>query len=456
MEIDEFARVVAPWSGGDGHPVGAQLGLAIRQAIASGLLAPGERLPPERAIAVALHVSRPTVSGVIDGLRCSGLVESRQGSGTWVAPGATRSGPSVPFAELVHAGAVIDLAAATSPDAGAVPPIRVDTADLLAVEPANGLGSTGLGGLRELIAARARRWTPGVGAARVVVTSGAHQALALLIATLVPRGSAVLVEEATYGGLVDLVRAHGGRPIGVPHDARGPDPGALEALMGRHDPAMVILVASVHSPTGRIADDERCAELAGVLAGHPARVVVDETYADLEFETTGRDLSRRLGERAVRVGTLSKTLWTGLRVGWLIADEAVCRDVVRRRWSQFDLGPSVPGQLFARAVMDDLDGAVDRRRAHLRATSERLIEALSRACPDWELTPPQGGLALWVRLPGGDGDAFAAAAAERGVAVLPGSACRADRAPDAHIRICFDRPPDLLYAAVDRLADVSG
>ena len=128
---------------------------------------------------------------------------------------------------------------------------------------------------------------------------------------------------------------------------------------------------------------------------------------------------------------------------------------VAARWSQFDLGPSVPGQLFARAAMDGLDAAIDRRRDVLRERIGLFVGELGRACPDWELTPPQGGLALWARLPGGDGDAFAAAAAKLGVAVLPGSACRADRGADPHIRICFDRPADVLEAAVERLAAVS-
>lgn len=454
MDAAELARVLSPWMVADASPIGAHLGLALRQAIGTGMLVPGERLPPERSLAAELHVSRPTVSAVLDELRRQGLVASRQGSGTWVAPDVAPTATAVPFAELMHATGMIDLAAATAPDAGLLPPIRIDTNDLLATQPANGLNPVGLEPLRELIAARARRWTPDVAPSDIVVTSGAHQALALLLATLVRRGSTVLVEETTYGGLVDLVGAHGGHPIGIPHDERGPDPEVLADLVRRHSPAMVVLVASVHSPTGRVADDARCVELAAALEGAAGHVVVDETYADLEFRPSGRHLSRLLGPEAIRVGTLSKTLWTGLRVGWMIAPGDVCTEVVRQRWSQFDLGPSVPGQLFALRAMGDLDRLLDVRRDQLRDRSARLLDGLAAAFPDWLVTEPDGGLALWARLPDGDGRSFADAAAARGVAVLPGSACRADRAPDPHVRLCFDRPVDLLDAALERLAAV--
>ena len=147
MDAADVARIVDPWLQPTAGAVGAQLTLAIRQAITSGLLPSGARLPPERALAGALHVSRPTISAVMDNLRRAGLVESRQGSGTWVAPSAPSTFEPVPFAELVHRPSTIDLAGATSPDASMLPPIRIETADLLAIDPPNGLIPVGLASL---------------------------------------------------------------------------------------------------------------------------------------------------------------------------------------------------------------------------------------------------------------------------------------------------------------------
>ncbi len=453
MEVAEFSRAIAPWLVADAAPVGAHLALALRQAIATGMLTPGDRLPPERALAAELNVSRPTISAVVDDLRRSGLLASRQGSGTWVAPGVDRSARPVPFAELVHQTGLIDLAAATAPDASLLPPMRVETNDLLAAEPANGLDPVGVWLLREQIAARARRITPDLAADNVVVTSGAHQALALLVATLVPRGSTVLVEETTYGGLVDLIRSHGAHPLGIERDEFGPTPDSLRTQLEIHAPALVVLIASVHSPSGTITPDHRAADLAAILAKSSVPTVIDETYAELEFTPSAQSLARSMGRGAIRVGSLSKTLWTGLGTGWLIAPPGVCDDVVSRRWSMFDLGPSVPSQLFALQAMATLDELVDARRRVLRTRCDVLVTALAHRCPDWKITPPEGGLALWAALPGRDSGEFAAAAARRGVATLPGSACRFDRSTDSNLRLCFDRPPDVLEAAVERLAE---
>lgn len=265
MDAAEFAKAISPWPGSPGGQLTSQLTLAIRHAVNGGLLRPGDRLPPERAIAGALNVSRPTISAVMQELRSAGVVASRQGSGTWIQETAKLGTPPIPFFELIQQPGLIDLAAATAPDAGVIEGIRIEGSDLLAAEPANGLSPTGLFELREAIAARLRTWTPSVAADRVIVTSGAHQALALLVATLTPRGGAVLVEDVTYGGLIDIIEGNCARVVGVERDEVGPTPDSLRSLIGLHDPALIILVSSVHSPTGTIASEQRNADLAEVL-----------------------------------------------------------------------------------------------------------------------------------------------------------------------------------------------
>jgi len=445
-----FVEAISPWMAENDGSIRAHLVLAIRQAIGSGQLAPGTRLPPERSLAKALHVSRPTVSAVIDDLRSQGLVQSRQGSGTWIADAVGRNEPVVPFVEMIQATGRINLAAATAPDATCLPPMRVETADLLMSEPANGLNPKGLRSLREAVARRASVFAPGTVADNVIVTSGAHQALALVVATLAPRGSAVLVEETTYGGLIDILLSCGCHPVGIPRDADGVSPEVLGDLIERHKPSLAILVSSVHSPTGTVSSGRRCAELADVLDGASTQVVLDETYADLEFAPSGRPLSRALGAQAIRIGSISKTIWTGLRTGWIVAPDETCNTIVRRRWQQFDLGPSAASQLFGLQALDGIDDRIASRCAKLQNTAQSVTDSLGSAFPDWKITRVDGGLAMWIELPV-DGADFARYAASRGVDVLPGSACRADNAATPHIRLCFDRPPDVLDSAIDRL-----
>ncbi|MFT7475498.1 MAG: DNA-binding transcriptional MocR family regulator [Verrucomicrobiales bacterium] len=449
MNNEQFVEAITPWLSPNEGPLRAHLTLAIRQAISTGQLAQGVRLPPERTLAVALHVSRPTISGVVEDLRTAGLISSRQGSGSWVSGEAELTRPAVPFVERVQATGSIDLASATAPDASLLPAMRIDTSDLLGAEPANGLTPVGLWNVRTAIAERASRFVP-TAPDNVIVTSGAHQALALVIAALAPQGSTVLLEETTYGGLVDMVHVNGSHPIGIPRDADGPVPDVLRDLITKHRPSLIVLVSSVHSPTGVVSSPERCLDLAEVLRGIDARVVLDETYAELEFNPAGRPLSVALGPASIRTGSLSKSLWTGLRTGWIITDAATGAAIARRRWQQFDLGPSVPSQLFAASALVDLDDRLDQRRSHLLERSMWMMQRIAHDFPDWQVQKLDGGLALWVELPV-DGEEYATFAESRGVALLPGSACRVDQRATPHIRICFDRPVDVLEQAFERL-----
>lgn len=451
MEADEFAHAIGPWTSADSPNLAAQLSVAVRHAIASGVLKPGQRLPAERSMAAALHVSRPTVSAVIDDLRQSGFVSSQQGSGSWIAKSLPKPPTPIPFNEHLSSHGLIDLAAAVAPDASLIPPFRIEAADVLAVDPANGLNPAGLFPLRSRIASRLQKWHSWVEPDGVMITSGAHQALALLIATLVPPGARVLVEDVTYGGLIDLIEANGGRPIPVPRDADGVCPDALAQLIALHSPALIVLVSSVHSPTGSISPDHRNVEIAHVLSATTGHVVIDETYADLEFSQSDRTLAGELGHRCILVGSLSKAAWLGLRTGWIATSPNLIHTITRERWSRFDLGESVPSQLVALQVLEGVDSTLDARRARLQSRADWLTGALDEKFPDWELTAVHGGLALWARLPGPDSTAFARQAADRGVAVLVGSACRADRGVDPHLRLCFDRPESVLEEAVDRL-----
>ncbi len=128
-----------------------RLALALRHTIVNDLLVSGTRLPPERSLAASLGVSRPTVTTALDDLRGEGLLEARQGSGTWIAAVSTRttrSTPMLPMADLVFAGHGINLAAATPQDASHLGPVSVTLADLLGTKPSHGIDPGGLLELR--------------------------------------------------------------------------------------------------------------------------------------------------------------------------------------------------------------------------------------------------------------------------------------------------------------------
>ncbi len=443
MEADRLAAMLVGWQATGAGGLSQRLTLALRHLLATGVMADGEALPTERALAAVLEVSRPTVSTSMADLRALGLVESRQGSGTRVAPSPER-----------RSG--IDLATPTPFDASHLASFTLGTTDLLTVSPPTGLdalGSTvGIETLRDRIAQRHRRSGRSAEAGNVLVTSGAHQALALVIATRVPVGGSVLIEEVTYDGLADLVRSLGAEVRTVRRNAGGVDPSDLDAQISAKRPDLIVLVGGVHSPTGVVSSAQRLDQVAAALDHHGVPVLVDGAGDDLSYGGPVPHLATRCEiAEVVSVGTLSKSAWAGLQIGWVITTREEVGRIAGYRTAALDHGPSVVAQLMAAQILESFDDMVDRRCEMLEVAARQMVLWLGEAMPDWQVVEPAGGLTVWAALPGTDASGFAGELERTGVRVRLGEASRADGGADPHIRLCFDRPPALLDEALDRL-----
>ena len=449
MTADQLARLLgSEWTlAAEAGNLARRLALGLRHLIAGDLLPTGMRLPAERALAQAFHVSRPTVTAALDELRDLGLVQSRQGSGTWIAERDRESGPQVTaMSEVVFPSHGINLAAATAADATHLGWLRIGLGDLLAGSPAHGYDPIGLPALRERIAARTAADPD-----EILVTHGAHHALALILGALARAGDRVIVEDYTYGGFLDLLEVARARPVPIPRDEHGVIPDALDRALRRSQPRLVYLMPSIHAPTGAGTTPDRRSELARVLDRHEALVVADDTLADLHPGGRAPPLATLCSTATViTVESLDKAVWGGLRTGWIRAPRAIREPLLRHR-ARVDLGVAVATQQVAVQIMARLDQLLANRNAELRRKAEHLQQGLAARLPDWSIPLPDGGLCLWARLPG-DASAFAEAAARRGVVVMPGAVARPDRRDDRHVRICFDRSPRILTEAVERLA----
>ncbi len=151
------------------------------------------------------------------------------------------------------------------------------------------------------------------------------------------------------------------------------------------------------------------------------------------------------------VGSLSKLFWGGLRVGWIRAPESLLAPLLRVKGND-DLGCSVPAQVIATALLEDVDRAAEFRHAQLTAQKETLAGALGEALPSWSWEPPDGGLTLWVKLPFGSAVEFAQIAQRHGVAVLPGPATSSHGAWADHLRLPYIYEPEVLRKGAARLA----
>ena len=195
----QLTLLVDDWRDAGHGALSQRLAHVLRSRIASGLIAGGTRLPPERAIAVALEVSRSTVVTALDELRAGGFVISRQGSGTRVVAPATDAGdPTAAAHQLLlrvrhRAGEVggrgtINLAASVPGDASHLPDLQLDGADLVAADPAHGYAPTGLPALRDAIAARHTGLGLPTAVDQVHVTNGAQHALDLALGAVTRAG----------------------------------------------------------------------------------------------------------------------------------------------------------------------------------------------------------------------------------------------------------------------------
>ncbi|MFD6177101.1 MULTISPECIES: MocR-like transcription factor YczR [unclassified Isoptericola] len=455
------ARLLGDWRAGG--PAYLALADALRAAVLSGSLPPLTRVPSERELAAALHVSRTTTSGAYARLRELGFLVSRVGSGTVTTlprgagtargrvPAAAGDAPAdSPAGDLDEPP--VDLAQATP---SATPALHDAYAAALETLPGY-LGTGGYAhlGIEPLRAAIADRYTArGVPTTpdQILVTTGAQQAISVLTHAFVGRGETAVVESPTYFHALEPARRLGGRLVGVPVG----DVETLASAVRRTRPRLVYLVPDFHNPTGHTLSAEGRAAVRELADRTGTTVVGDETLTDLALDPGAAVPAPFAGEgtspHVVTIGSASKSFWGGVRVGWVRADPQVVRRLARVRESA-DIATPVLEQLAVVELLRRADEILPGRIDELRRRRDLLVGLVRDALPDWRVPVPAGGLCLWADLGRPLGQALAAAAVNHGVLVTPGPAFTPDRSSRDHVRLTFTREPDQLAAAVPRLA----
>lgn len=450
--------------GGERPPLYAALAARLRLLVGDGRVPVGVRLPAERELAAALHLSRATVAAAYGRLREEGWAAARQGSGTWtrlpagpVGPAGSATGAWLP---APPSPGVLDLAHAAPPAPPEVPAaFAAALTDLPRLLPGHGYHPLGLPELRSRIAERYTARGVPTTAEQVLVTSGALHGVSVAVEALVPRGGRVLVEQPTYPNALDAIRVHGGRAVPVAIDPAEPD-GLVRDLhrtARETRPAAAYLMPDFHNPTGLLLNAAQRRRLAVGLEQLGVWTIVDETLADLALD---RSLATALPppfaavtrpELVVSVGSMSKSVWGGLRVGWLRADPQVARRLATVAGRTMMSGP-VLEQLAACHLLDEVERVLHARREALRAQRDALVAALAAQLPAWQVPVPAGGLVLWCALPGLSSSALVAAAAERGLLLAAGPRFGTGHALDDRLRLPFTQPVEVIERAVGLLA----
>ncbi|MUN07490.1 PLP-dependent aminotransferase family protein [Agromyces luteolus] len=463
MEATLSARALENLLGawrGDGGSVYRALADRIRLLMLDGRIPVDTRLPAERDLAERLGLSRTTVTAAYRELREQRMLRSIRGSGSVARlPGAPAVLPVPPAADYVDFSKAALAALPWLPEVA-----REAVEDLPAHLGDSGFDPIGIPQLHTAIAerytARGLRTDP----EQVMVTLGAQHAIALLSRALVGRGDRALIEAPTYPHAYEALRAAGARLVTVatsPHDV-GPDgfgagdeAGDLVRAMGHANPVAAYLMPDFHNPTGRSLDAEARERVLDAAARQGTVVIADETTAELDIDR-GLELQPLAAYGpAVMVGSVGKTVWGGIRVGWIRADRPLIRRLLAVR-SPGDLGTPILEQLMVARLLDRMDDILDLRREQLRAGRDHLERRLADAFPGWHVPHVDGGIATWVGLGAPVSSQLALAARTQGLIVAAGPRFGIDGAFERFLRlpICYDA--ETTDAAVQALARAWG
>jgi 2-aminoadipate transaminase len=476
-------------------PLARQIQAYLERLMRQGLLAPGVKLPATRELARQLRVNRTTVSQAYEELVASGWARAHVGQGTFVAERTVERGspparaPRLDWSGLMSKAAQIAAAdarrrhayhvprpaagvisfAGGMPDSALFPTeafghvlgraIRDEGRELLQYYSASGYPP-----LREYLARYLLRFGIETRPDEILIVNGSQQAFDLIARTLLDPGDLLAIEEPSYPRAVQVFRAVGAQLLPIPFSSSRPGWGglatpALERLLQRQSPKLLYCQPGAHNPTGATMEESERHRLIELAVRHRVPILED-----------GFDAGPFYGERppaplkaldpsgvVVYVGTFSKILFPGLRLGWVVAaPELIERLETAKQLADIHTSPLLQAAVHRFCERHLLERHQARVLAEYTRRRDALLEALGRLMPpgvSW--TVPRGGFFLLVALPDAlDASALLTRALTRGVAFVPGNAFFVDGGGESALRLSFSAvPPGDIEEGVRRLAD---
>jgi DNA-binding transcriptional MocR family regulator len=426
---------------------------AILREVEAGDLKPGDRLPPTRQLAEDLGLNRGTVTSVYGELEEAGVLASHVGRGTFVAGGrrAPETEPDgdfrwndhftgfepAPRERLLLAEAVSRAGKDLISFAGLVPDASFFPADafrralnavleehggpLLSYGPPDGHDSF-LDFLRGYLdEERGVR----VELSELLVVNGSQQALDLIARAFIRAGDTLVVEEPSYHGAMETFRAYGARLVGAPVDDEGIVVEGLDRLLARERPKLLYVMPTFQNPSGGVLSRERRRALVSLTARYKVPLIEDDFDGEMYYGERPPSPLKSLPESqgVIYIGTPSKMLFPGLRIGWVAAPEPVARRLSRIKQVADLSGSQLLQAALARFAAEG--GLREHMTLVRRVYGQRLkavLAALERHMPrgvTW--TRPEGGLSILVTLPEGvDATELLNEAASQNVVYSPG------------------------------------
>ncbi|MBI4591627.1 MAG: PLP-dependent aminotransferase family protein [Candidatus Rokubacteria bacterium] len=474
-------------------PLPRQIRLQLERLIREGILGPGVKLPASRELAQDLGVNRTTVTLAYEELVSEGIARAHVGQGTFVAaPEATpqASGPGLLpgpdwsglfskgsqlaavdgrrrelSSQPVRPGGELISFAGGMPDSGLFPTeafrrvlnrvIRAEGPELLQYYPVGGYPP-----LRQFLS----RYLLGFGVEarpeEILIVNGSQQGLDLIARVLLDPGDFVAMEEPSYPRAIQVFRAFGAQLLPIPLGSDGLRLDLLERLLGRHAPKLLYCQPSAHNPTGLTMSPGARRGLLELAGRHRVPVVEDGFDGSLCFgERPPGPLKAGDGSGLVIcIGTFSKILFPGLRLGWLVAPAAVLERLeLAKQLSDIHTSPLIQAAVFHFCQRRLLERHLTRCAPEYSRRRVILLRALESRMPagvTW--TEPRGGFSLLLALPEEiDAAALLPRALDHGVAFTPGSVFFVDGGGESTLRLSFSTiSTQRIDEGIKRLADV--
>jgi GntR family transcriptional regulator/MocR family aminotransferase len=471
------------------EPLYLQLADYLRGLALSGRLPAGEKLPPSRDLASGLGLSRNTVNQAYQCLIEDGVLAAHVGQGTFVASRGREAGARLRSESELHWPSLLAPSARRLrvPDALLRPgPARVrfefrggriDAATL----PASVLARAWSRALRRALPAAANAHEPlgyrplreqiaralvarGISCAadEVVITSGAQQALDFVARVMLEPGDAVALEQPGYFGASICFRRAGAELFGIGVDELGLRTDELARLLRARRVKFVYVTPSAQFPTGAVLDPARRAALLELAADYQLPIVEDDYDSELRYGDPPLPALKTgdAGGRVIYVGTLSKALFPGLRLGYAVAPRAFLLPFAIARFAA-NFGADVVSQAAAAELLESgaLERHVRRVRPHYAARRIAMQSALEAELPgEVRWRTPLGGHGFWLELPSAlDPARLQAEAEERGIAYTRGDAFYADGRGQHALALSFTcESPSVIREGIGELAALIG
>lgn len=318
----------------------------------------------------------------------------------------------------------------------------------------------GYGPLREWIMRRLQSRGVDASVERLLITAGSQQGIDLVARVLLGPGDTVIVENPSYLAALQVFSMYEANVVAVPSDDQGMRVDLLEEVFLRQKPALLYIVPEFQNPKGTSLAHDRRARLLRLAARYHVPILEDDPYGELRFRGEQMPPLAAFDKEGwvINLGTFSKTLAPGLRIGWVHGPRELVRQLTIAKQSA-DLHTATLAQRGAAKLLEtfDYDAHLGRLRQTYGQRADAMMHALERSMPPgtrW--THPEGGLFLWLALPNGlrDDDVFRAAI-ERNVAVVPGSGFFGGPAQHGFIRLNYSNQSlARIEEGMQRLGDV--